>query len=482
MIGPKNYGFLEQVKESWDPDYIFNPGKIVKTPPMNTFLRYEKDQPTPDLDTYFDFSKTNGFLRAAEMCNGSGDCRKSALSGGTMCPSYMATKDEKDTTRARANILREMITHSKKENKFDQREIYDVLDLCLSCKGCKSECPSNVDMARLKSEFLQHYHDANGVPIRSKLIANITKINGLMRPIAGIYNLLANHALTGRLTKSILGFSTKRSLPELHRVTLEKWYAKNGRKNVNKGKKIYLFNDEFTNYNDVNAGISAIRLLDALGYEVMVIPAEESGRTYLSKGLVKQAKVLADKNIDAYKGKISANSSLVGIEPSAILSFRDEYPDLVSAHLREAAREIARHTFTLEEFIADEFKKGNIDQDLFTNDTGNILLHGHCHQKSLSSIQYSENMLSIPRNYKVRTIPSGCCGMAGSFGYEKEHYSLSMQIGELVLLPEIRKSSDDTIIAAAGTSCRHQILDGTGRRSYHPAEILFQALNEKPGE
>ena len=482
MIGTKNYALLERVKESWDPEYIFNPGKIVKTPPMNSFLRYEKDQPTPDIATYFDFSKTGGFLRAAELCNGSGDCRKSALSGGTMCPSYMASKDEKDTTRARANILREMITHSQKENRFDHREINDVLDLCLSCKGCKSECPSNVDMARLKAEFLQQYHDANGVPIRSRLIANITRINRLISPIAGAYNALVNNPLTGSFIKSMLGFSTSRTLPKLHRITLKKWYAKHSQHSGQKKNRVYLFNDEFTNFNDVNAGISAIRLLRALGYEVLLIETEESGRTYLSKGLVKEAKILAETNIKLYNGKVSSASPLIGIEPSAILSFRDEYPDLVSAHLREAAREIARNTFTFEEFISHEFKSGRIVRDLFTEQPENILLHGHCHQKSLSAMHYAETSLSIPLNYKVKTIPSGCCGMAGSFGFEKEHYNLSMQIGELILLPEVRRAPDNAIIAASGTSCRHQILDGADRIASHPAEILYEALKVKPVE
>jgi Fe-S oxidoreductase len=480
MIGPKNYELLEKVKESWDPEYIFNPGKIVKTPPMNTFLRYEKDMPTPEFNTYFDFSKTNGFLRAAEMCNGSGDCRKSALSGGTMCPSYMATKDEKDTTRARANILREMITHSRKENRFDHPEIYDVLDLCLSCKGCKSECPSNVDMARLKAEFLQHYHDANGIPIRSRLIANITSINRFASPIAGFFNLMSNNPISGSLIKSMLGFSAKRTLPKLQSVTLSKWYSKNRPQLHKAEKKVYLFNDEFTNFNDVHVGKAVINLLYALGYEIEIINSAESGRTYLSKGLVKEAKKLAEKNISLFKGKVTGHTPLIGIEPSAILTFRDEYPDLVSDSLKDAARKIAENTYTFEEFISNEFKNGRIDRQLFTDESREVLLHGHCHQKSLSSMHHSESILAIPANYNVRSIPSGCCGMAGSFGYEKEHYDISMQIGELVLLPEVRKAPDTTLIAAAGTSCRHQISDGAQRIAYHPAEILYQALKNNP--
>jgi len=479
MIGEKNYALLEKVKFSWDPDNIFNPGKIVRTPSMNTFLRYEPDQVTKEVNTYFDFSKTRGILRAAEMCNGSGDCRKTVLSGGTMCPSYMATKNEADTTRARANILREYLTHSQKNNPFDHQEIKEVLDLCLSCKGCKSECPSNVDMARLKAEFQQNYYDSNGIPFRSWLIGHINKVNEIGIRISGIYNFFVTNSVFSSLFKKVIGFTLKRSFPKLNKQSLRKWINKNPGKLLSKKENrlgsIYLFVDEFTNYTDADLGISTILLLAQLGFEVKVVMHPESGRAFISKGMVKKAKKIADQNVKIFSSLIDNNNQLVGIEPSAILSFRDEYPDLVSEELKEKAIEISRNTYTIEEFLAGAVEKGEIKKEDFVSEKKVIYYHTHCHQKSLSSGDFTEKILSIPDNYEVHSIPSGCCGMAGSFGFEKEHYQLSMDIGELVLFPAIRKTNNESIIAAAGTSCRHQILDGTDRKALHPVEVLWEA-------
>lgn len=481
MIGEKNYALLEEIKRIWDPDFIFNPGKIVKTPPMNTYLRYQPDQETRSLDTWFDFSRTQGILRATEQCNGSGDCRKTVLSGGTMCPSYMATKNEKDTTRARANILREMLTNSSKSNPFDHKEIYEVLDLCLSCKGCKSECPSNVDMARLKAEFLQHYLDANGVPIRTWLISHITGINRLGSFFPNFFNLMISSQFPGQTIKARIGFSKKRTIPALHSYTFRNWLKKqrsHTKLPPGNKKSLLLYIDEFTNYNDVSIGIAAYELLISLGYHIYIPRLHESGRTFLSKGMVKKAKKLASFNVRTVSEQLQESDSLVGIEPSAILSFRDEYPDLVDPSLKQASIRISERTLTFEEFISGEFDKGNIDPDLFTDDHAEILIHNHCHQKALSSQVHTQRILMLPRNYKARIIPSGCCGMAGSFGFEKEHYDVSMQIGELVLFPSIRNSDTSVILSASGTSCRHQILDGTGRRALHPAEILRNALKK----
>ena len=481
MIGEKNYALLEKIKFTWDPDNIFNPGKIVRTPSMNTFLRYQPDQEARDIRTYFDFSKTQGILRAAEMCNGSGDCRKTILSGGTMCPSYMATKDEKDTTRARANILREYLTNSNKDNPFDHREIKDVLDLCLSCKGCKSECPSNVDMARLKGEFLQNYHDANGIPLRSWLIGYINKINAIGIYFSGMYNFLMRNAFFSSIFKKAVGFASKRSFPRLHRYSLRSWIRKSPNQLYNNSKKdlgtVHLFIDEFTNYTDVDLGISAILLLSNLGYKVKVVEHPESGRACISKGMIQKAKKFANKNVEIFHPIINEDHPLVGIEPSAILSFRDEYPDLVTAPLKSKAEDLARYTFSIEEFLSDELEKGKIDAAEFIRDTADIHFHTHCHQKSLSSETCTEKILAIPLNYQTHKIPSGCCGMAGSFGFEREHYDLSMKVGELVLFPAIRETNSNAIISASGTSCRHQILDGTGRKALHPVEILWRAHN-----
>lgn len=479
QIGDKNYELLRQLKYTWDPENIFNPYKIVDTPSMNSMLRYEPGQKVPPIKTVFHFPEQT-ILQHAEQCNGSGDCRKTELSGGTMCPSYMATRNEKDTTRARANILREFLTHSNKENRFDHQEIYEVLDLCLACKGCKSECPSNVDMAKLKMEFLQHYHDANGVPFRARLISNFTRLNGLATIAPGIYNWMINTNITSKFIKNTAGFAQKRSLPGLQSTTLRSWFRKQWPREKAKlpaaGKPVYLFCDEFTNYNDTHIGIKTVQLLQRLGYDVQMISHPESARAWMSKGLLRKARNFAEENVRIFGAVINEDVPLLGVEPSAILSFRDEYPDLVRDELRAAARELSRHVFLVDEFLSAEAEKGNISQSLFTTEIRSVKLHGHCQQKALSTPLHSKNILSLPQNYAVELIPSGCCGMAGSFGYEKEHYELSMQIGEMVLFPAVRSAAADTLIAAPGTSCRHQVKDGTGRKALHPIEILYDAL------
>ncbi len=480
MIGDENYALLKSVKQTWDPKNIFNPGKIVDTPPMNSALRFEPGQETRQFDTALDFENTFGLLRAAEQCNGSGDCRKTHLSGGTMCPSYMVTKNERDTTRARANVVREVLTQSKKANPFDSPEIKEAMDLCLSCKGCKSECPSNVDVGKLKTEFQYQYQKANGVPFRTQLIGNFAKLNAFASKAKWLYSLGMQSPLAV-LTKWLIGFHPRRSMPYLAPITLENWYKKeyqNLKKSSLNNGSLYLFIDEFTNYNDAEIGIKAIKLLHALGFDVKYLPHPESGRSYLSKGMLNQAKTLAIKQVNLFAEVISEATPLVGLEPSAILSFRDEYPDLVEKTMQQKAKDLSKHVFTFEEFLARNIDR--LDKNIFSSENKLIKLHGHCHQKALSSLVPSKKILSLPNNYKVELIPSGCCGMAGSFGYEKEHFEISMQIGELVLFPTIRKQADDVLIAAAGTSCRHQIKDGVQRKALHPAEILYDALNEKP--
>ncbi len=476
MVGDHNYELFKAIKKSWDPQNIFNPNKIVDTPPMNTMLRYTPGQKTPVFNTIFRYYNQD-ILQHAEQCNGAGDCRKTQLSGGTMCPSFMATKNEKDTTRARANILREFLTNSEKLNRFDHQEIYEVMDLCLSCKGCKSECPSNVDVAKLKAEFLQQYYDVHGVPFRSRLIANFNKSARLGSILPGFYNFLVTNTFTSKLIKRVAGFATERSMPTLSKQSLQKWYNRKLRvKSEKSERKVYLFCDEFTNYNDTETGIKAFLLLEKLGYQVVIPKHEESGRAWLSKGLLREAKKIANKNISLLKDLVSEETPLLGIEPSAILTFRDEYVDLADDALFEDAKRLSKNVFLIDEFIAAEIKAGKLDRNLFTKEERLIKLHGHCQQKALSSVSHSVTMLSYPENYRVETIPSGCCGMAGSFGYEKEHYSLSMQIGELVLLPAVRQQNGNTILAAPGTSCRHQIRDASGKTALHPVEILYDAL------
>lgn len=477
MVGEKNYQLLKEIKKVWDPHNIFNPNKIVDTPPMDTMLRYVPGQFTPEFKTIFRFHQQN-ILQHAEQCNGSGDCRKTHLSGGTMCPSYMATRNEQDTTRARANILREFLTHSDKQNRYDHKEIYDVMSLCLSCKACKSECPSNVDMAKLKAEFLQHYYDANGVPFRSRLIANFTSTAKLGSIAPGLYNWAMDNQLIGGVIKKLSGFAVERSMPHLAKQTLRSWFKKHQLIQDLKqhDKSVYLFCDEFTNYNDAHIGIKAVQLLNALGYAVKMVNHNESGRTWLSKGLVRKAKEIANLNIQLFSGLVTTEQPLVGIEPSAILTFRDEYPDLATDDQLDQAKSLAKNSFYIDEFLAREIEAGRISKSSFTAQEAKVILHGHCQQKAVGSLAATQKLLSFPENYSVESIPSGCCGMAGSFGYEKEHYDVSMKIGELVLFPAVRNKSADTIIAAPGTSCRHQIKDGTKSHALHPVEVMFDAL------
>ncbi len=478
MVGPKVYEWFRQIKYTFDPDNIFNPGKIVDTAPMDKFLRYAPDQQVDVPETYLDFGIQN-VLQHAEQCNGSGDCRKSQQAGGTMCPSYMVTKSEKDTTRARANILREFLTNSTQTNSFNHKEIYEVMDLCLSCKGCKSECPSNVDVGKLKAEFLQNYYDANGVPFRSWLIGNFDNMNRLASLAPWAYNFAFSAPGISNVLKRVTGFAEGRSIPKLSNTTLKRWLKSRKSTATSAGKKqVYLFADEFTNYHDVGIGQKTVQLLEHLGYEVLLPKHEESGRAFLSKGMLKDAAVIARKNVELLHEIVTEQTPLIGIEPSAILTFRDEYPDLLRGEWQQKARSLAPYTLMLDEFLAREFEVGNIRKDQFKAEEKLIRLHGHCHQKALGSVVPTKKMLMIPQGYQVQLIPSGCCGMAGSFGYEAEHFELSMQIGELILFPTVRSLPAEVLVAAPGTSCRHQIKDGTGKVALHPVEILWDALKK----
>lgn len=475
MLGGHIYNLLRKLKRTWDPENIFNPGKIIDSPPMNTHLRYRTGEFIKPLTTTFRFPEKGTLLSAAEKCSGSGDCRKSSLMGGTMCPTFMATGDEDKSTRGRANILREYLTRSTRKHPYNHKEIYKVMDLCLSCKACKSECPSNVDMTKLKAEFLSHYYKLHGIPVRTLLIGWLPRINRFGHLVRPITNMVTKTSFF----KKMIGFSVERKIPDLSKITLKTWSKKcqsSSKKMKNSLGKVYLFADEFTNYNESDIGIKAIILLETLGYQVAIPAHAESGRTFLSKGLLKSAKKIAERNVTMLKDIVNDKTPLVGIEPSAILTFRDEYPDIVSDGLLEAAKQLAKNSLMFDEFVCREFEKGNITSGQFTQDPLRIKLHGHCQQKSIASTSFTLKMLSIPENYKVEEIPSGCCGMAGSFGFEKEHYELSMKIGEMILFPAVRSAPEDTIIAAPGTSCRTQILDGTGRKALHPVEIMYDAL------
>jgi Fe-S oxidoreductase len=480
IMGERNYYLFKQVKNAFDPNNVFNKGKIVDTPPMNEYLRYQQDGNKQPVDTIFDFSNQEGILHLSEKCSGSGDCRKTHHSGGTMCPSYMATRSERDTTRARANMLRHFYTEKTYgiDRGVSVEEVKEVLDLCLSCKGCKSECPSSVDVGKMKAEFTQEYYDQHKAPFRAKLIANFSSQMKLASAFPWAYNFIFKTDALRRTVNKIVGFHPDRTMPLLHNATLRKWYHHRKRPNQiqNLHGAVYLFCDEFTNYNDVEVGKKAILLLEALGYEVIIPDHVESGRTYLSKGFVRKAKKIAGRNVELLKAIVTAETPIIGIEPSAILTLRDEYLELVSKELLPAAKQIGKNSFLFEEWFAAEIQKGNIREDSFTTVAMEVHIHGHCYHKSLSSTTPIKQSLGIIPGNKISEIPSGCCGMAGAFGYEKEHYDVSMQIGNLVLFPTIKKTDQDAVIAASGTSCRHQIKDGTGRKAKHTAEILYESL------
>ncbi len=473
MIGNSNYELLKRIKKAFDPNSIFNRGRIIDTPKMDENLRVVSGREEPEIQTIQDFSDSMGILRLAEKCNGSGDCRKLPSAGGTLCPSYRATRNEKDSTRARANALRQYLTDSNKDNKFDQEELYQVFDLCVSCKACASECPSNVDVAALKSEFLYQYQKANGFTKRNKTFAYNAKLNNLGSLAPKLTNWIANLPFV----KAKMGIAPQRVVPHLASKTFRKWLDQNHQEpasNSVTSKQVVLFCDEFTNFYDVSVGIDTYELLTNLGYQVVIVEHEESGRAFISKGFLEQAKAIATINVDIFKELVSNEIPLVGIEPSAILTFRDEYIRL--AEDKTGAEELAKNVYTIEEFFANEINKGAIHSDQFSEEAKEIKIHGHCHQKALSSVQATFVMLNIPKNNTVTIYNSGCCGMAGSFGYEIEHYEISMQMGEDTLFPKIRATDSSVILAAAGTSCRHQIFDGTTRVAQHPVTILKSCL------
>ncbi|MBZ9779303.1 FAD-binding protein [Psychroflexus sp. CAK8W] len=472
VVGEECYLILLDIKHLFDPKNLLNPGKIVNPKAIDTDLRYEIDRKEPEISTKMDFSKNLGILRAAEQCNGSGDCRKSHEFEGGMCPSYQATKNEKDTTRARANMLREVLTQNHLEkNAFDNEDLKEIFDLCISCKACKNECPSNVDVGAFKTEFLYQYQKANGVKFRTQVFAKNNLINKLISPIAPLYNWANSNAFTSTLVKKTAGVAKERSLPKLSSQSLRSKIIKGSislKPKTEIKKSVFLFIDEFTNFLDVNIGVDAIELLTKLGYEVKVVKHEESGRAYFSKGLLDEAQGFIDKNIKIFDPVVSTESPLLGIEPSTVLSFRDEYIKLASD--KKSAENLSKHVFLIEEFLDSEIQAGNLTSDQFSEETKEIKIHNHCYQKALSSQIHTFNLMNLPRNFKVTLIPSGCCGMAGSFGYEEEHYEVSQAIGELVLFPAVRKSN--AMICANGTSCRHQIKDGTEKEALHPVSIL----------
>lgn len=471
MYGEKVYDLMRQMKRIWDENGVFNMGKIIETPPMDNCLRYEGALQR-QIDTYYSFDKEMGLQSAAEQCNGAADCRKSKESGGLMCPTFKASGEEIDAPRARANIIREVLAFSKEKDPLSSELIKVVLDNCLMCKACKNECPSNVDIAKLKSEVLQHYQDMNGYDISIRLVNALPRLQALASIAPFVYNGVVSWGFSSSLIKKMMGFAQERTLPKIGVCNFEKEMKRCEKKGFI--KTIYLFIDEFSRYQDYQITKTAIRLFSALGYKVKRAPIKESGRIAFSKGMLKRAKRLAEKNVGLLTPIIGDSTPLVGLEPSAVLSLRDEYPDLLKRDLSG----LNANVFLFDEFLAREIDCGNIDRELFTDEKRNVLLHGHCQQKALIGTEFMEKMLTLPRNYSVEVIPSGCCGMAGSYGYEQKHYEMSRKIAHNVLIPAVEKADKDTIISAPGTSCREQIGHFSSRKALHPIVVLYNALKK----
>ncbi|MCS6858848.1 MAG: FAD-binding protein [Abditibacteriales bacterium] len=463
---------FQQVKRLFDPQGIMNPGKIVHPPPMTENLRYGAHDRPVNVRTYFDFSADGGILGTVELCSGVGECRKKT--GGVMCPSYRATREEAHTTRGRANALRRMLSGELPPEQMWGDDVYEVLDLCLECKACKAECPSNVDMAKLKAEFLAHYYEQHGTPRRARFFAHVASLSQLGCALAPLANYLLNTPPSRALLEKLLGIDRRRPLPPFAKQTFPQWFTFHVSRLAHPASRptVVLLDDTFMRYNEPHIGIAAVRVLEAFGHRVALAGLPCCGRPMISKGLLHDAQQLAAHNIYQLMFFIRQGIPIVGCEPSCLSAIQDDYRDLVGG---EAAQQVAEHTFMLEEFLTTSSPDPPIPQPPPKAPPRRALLHGHCHQKALGSTSATLALLRWA-GYEVTEIPSGCCGMAGSFGYEKEHYDLSLQIGELSLFPAVRAASPETIIVAPGTSCRHQIAHATGRAVKHPIEVVAEAL------
>lgn len=500
LFGSKLYQAMQQIKGVFDPDNLFNPGKLVEAPDPTQHLRYGASYSTIPLQTYFDWSHEGGLDRAIEMCNGSGVCRK--LDVGTMCPSYMATQDERDSTRGRANIFRALLSGALPFKAMGDKDVYEVFDLCIGCKACKSECPSAVDMARIKTEFKAQYFARNGYPLRNRLIGNVPRLSKLAAAVPGglsLANLMLDFPPT-KLAMTRLGLASERSFPRFTSQTFSTWFRQRSASHIST-KQVLLFNDTWTEYNYPEIGQAAVNVLEAAGYQVQLETKRECcGRPMLTCGIIEPVKKLAARNVDLLMPYVEAGIPIVGLEPSCILSFRDEYPSLVSESHRSAAKRLGKHSFMIDEFLYQLLEKGDFSlfsQKLSTATAdsspfdppalsakgqidanvrhSSLLFHGHCHQKALSDINKSKAVLEAA-GYSVDMIPSGCCGMAGNFGYEAEHYQISRQIGRDRLIPTL-EANPGVAVVANGISCREQIEHMTHRRPRHLIEYLADALD-----
>ncbi|UCG23253.1 MAG: FAD-binding protein [Chloroflexota bacterium] len=474
FFGPELFGLYKNVKRAFDPRGILNPGNIVDSETMTESLRFGENYSVTPIVPYIDFTEDMGFDRAVEMCNGAGVCRKRTT--GTMCPSFMVTREEEHSTRGRANALRAAISGQLPPEAFTSKRMYEVMDLCVECKACKAECPSSVDMAKIKFEFLAQYYETNGTPLRTRLFGHIGTINrlgsGALAPLA---NWATGNGAIRSAVQSTLGISDRREMPPFARHSFDDWFKRRSKRQKSQAAgRLVLLVDPFTNYNYPEVAVAATEFFDAVGLAVVLPGVWDDGRPFMSKGLVRQARNAARRMVDHLAPLVEEGLPVVGLEPSSLLSLRDEYLSLLP--IDPKVKLIAQNAYTFEGFVARLAKEEWLDDVAFTDEARHILLHGHCHQKSLVGMGPSKQALSLPANYTVEEVDSGCCGMAGAFGYEVEHYDISMQMAERRLLPAVRQASAETLIVAAGVSCRQQIKHGAQRQALHPAEVLRQAL------
>jgi FAD/FMN-containing dehydrogenase/Fe-S oxidoreductase len=486
MFGPAVYEAFRQVKRGFDPANVLNPGKVVDGPAMDENLRVPPGRVPPDPPTAFDYSNQGGFFASVELCNGVGACRKTH--GGAMCPSYRVTRDERDTTRARANAVRVALTGDPASREpqaianagIGQRWVAEVMDLCLSCKACKAECPSNVDVAKLKAEFLHALYAGRPRPLGHLLVKNVHRLSPLGAAWAGLANWLARRRLARRALESLAGIDRRRSLPELHRDHFRQWFARHhpvsvgpsGRRASNTSglhpdaRRVVLLDDCFTTFQEPNIGRAAVGLLERAGFAVELARVC-CGRAMISKGFLTDARRLAAEGLAKLDRYAAAGVPILGLEPSCILTLADEWPELVPG---AAARRVAAAAELADGWLARQVRDGGVSLELPAA-RGKALLHGHCHQKALVGVGGSADALRLVPGLDVTVLDAGCCGMAGAFGYEKEHYDVSVAVANLELVPAV-KAEPDAVVVATGTSCRHQIRDLTGRAALHPLEVL----------
>ena len=474
MFGPHIYDAFRQVKRVFDPKDIMNPGKIIDTPGLTENLRFGTAYQASSPITTLDFSADTNFAGAVEQCNGMGACRKTE---GTMCPSYMVTREEEHSTRGRANLLRAVLSGALPEETLTSRRLYEAMDLCLECKGCKAECPSGVDMAKLKYEFLDKYTQANGLSIRARFFANVNTLSRWACRFAPVSNWLTDNGLSKRLMHTLLGVEAKRQPPTFARPTFPAWFRKHRPLGSGIRGEVVLFNDTYMNYNYPNIGIAATEILELAGFKVVPANPVCCGRPMLSKGLMAKAADNARQNVEALYQHARNGTPIIGCEPSCLLSLRDEYPELVPSgeEWAEKSAAVARNSFLIDEFLAKLVDSGDLGLD-FNKTAKKVLFHGHCHQKALAGTGTALRTLRLPPNYEVQDVNAGCCGMAGAFGYEKEHYDISMSIGDMTLFPAVRAKDDSWEVAVSGVSCRQQVESGTGRKARHIIEVLRDAL------